>query len=119
MMMMMMMMMMIIAWVYMFNARLARMTLNCRISMRDKQQLEFLSSTLTMLQDAPSQLDTQYFMDSDQKNTSDPVRKQIDTPWDAWYSFSGSTYPKVSCTCIRLTDRLINVFYGASTAKGH
>jgi aminopeptidase N len=42
----------------------------------------------------PSQLDTQYFMDSDQKNTSDPVIKSIDTVWMADLSFSGSTYPK-------------------------
>lgn len=36
----------------------------------------------------------QLFYDVDQKNTSDPVRKQINTTWESDNSFDGSTYPK-------------------------
>ena len=34
-------------------------------------------------------------LERDQLNTSDPVRKSINTIVSVWYSFSGSTYPKV------------------------
>lgn len=37
---------------------------------------------------------TLQFLDVDQLNTSDPVRKEVPTVWDADASFSGSTYPK-------------------------
>jgi len=36
----------------------------------------------------------QQFLVRDEFNTSDPVRKSIDSVWRVWYSFTGSTYPK-------------------------
>jgi len=36
----------------------------------------------------------QQFLEIDQRNTSDPIRKTIDTVFLADYAFSGSTYPK-------------------------
>jgi aminopeptidase N len=45
-------------------------------------------------QQADPRRGTQQFFEKDQLNTSDPIRKTIDTVWQADSSFSGSTYPK-------------------------
>jgi aminopeptidase N len=37
---------------------------------------------------------TQQFLDVDQLNTSDPIRKTVNNVWQADAAFSGSTYPK-------------------------
>ena len=46
---------------------------------------------------------TQRFLDQDQLNTSDPVRKPVDNVWNVWDSFLGSTYPKAG-NFIWMTD---------------
>jgi hypothetical protein len=47
------------------------------------------------MQQADRRRGTQQFLDVDQTNTSDPIRKIVDTVWQADAAFSGSTYPKV------------------------
>ena len=57
-------------------------------------------SNLCVWQSQQQQIDqrrgTQMYLDVDQKNNSNAVRKVIDTVWDSELSFGGSTYPKVT-----------------------
>jgi aminopeptidase N len=48
----------------------------------------------SQIQQGDSRRGTQQFLDIDQRNTSDPIRKVIDTVFKAEDSFDGSTYPK-------------------------
>jgi aminopeptidase N len=64
-----------------------------------------------------SQVDTQYFLEDDQRNSSDPVRKSIPTVWDAGYSFSGSTYPKGGAMVHHLEGILTTPTFKAGLTK--
>lgn len=55
---------------------------------------EVLGWAASELQQGDERRGTQIFLDIDQGNTSDPIRKVVNTVWEAPSSFSGSTYPK-------------------------